>query len=359
MTTANQTIEALRNALEEKGISVKPAQSVDALELSSPWFVKLLSIGAGWLAAVFMSGIFALLFYGLLADVVALLVFGIAIISLAWFSFSGTPSDFRQHLALAISLVGQFLITYVVFLLTSHNFRLEPSSLFILLFFHLGLLVVMPNTLHRYLSAIAASGCLGLLFSSLGWHPVYPAVALALIALLTLNEFKSWFSGKVLMPLVYGFALQFVFPVAYGSLLSEVMENKATHAIWLLDLAMILPLLAIVLLLVWRYKASKSVSLIAAMAAIVIGLLSIELNGIAAGCAILLLGCSHSNRALIAIAALSLLTQTSFYYYNLDTTLLVKSASLAGLGIALLVMRWGMLAKFKRSSVHTMELSHE
>ncbi len=353
MTTANQPIEMLRNTLQEKGIEVKPTPSLNASDLDSPWFVTLLSIGAGWLAAIFMTGIFILLFFDVFGNVAALLFCGIGIIGLARFILSGTPSDFRQHLALAISLLGQFLVTYAIFESKNNQFSTESSSLFMLLCLHLGLLVVMPNTLHRYVSAIAVSVCLGLLFGSLSWHQVYPAVALTLIALLTLNEFSSWFPGKILMPLAYGLALPFAFPVAYNSLLNEVIINKITHATWLLDLSMTLPLLAIVLVLVRRHKASKLVLLTAVTAAIIIGLLSIELNGIAAGCAILLLGCAHSSRALVAMGALSLLTQTSFYYYNLDTTLLIKSASLAGLGIALLIMRWVMLIKFKPRSVHS------
>ena len=308
---------------------------------STPWFIKLLAIGSGWLTAIFMMGVFYFLLFDIFNSPGSLTICGLLAIGLARFSFLGQPSDFREHLALAISLVGQILISIAI--VNDNSYKLSAQSYSILFLFHSCLLIVMPNILHRHISAAAVSLSLGLLFSSLGWYPIYFATALTLIALLTFNEFKTWFKPKIMTPLMYGFAIQFLFPVFYNSIFHELFNKSLNQGLWLSSFSMTLVLLVVTLILIKRYKGNKYTYLAASVSAIAVGLASMELSGIAAGCVILLLGHAHSNRKLLTLGVLSLLTQTSFYYYNLEATLLTKSLGLASLGISLLVMRWIMI----------------
>lgn len=354
MNTSKPVAQSLTTKLTEHGITLNRVNDLSTTnDLSTPWFVKLLAMGSGWLTAIFMTGVFALLFDDILESPILLSLCGLAAIALARFSFSGQPSDFREHLALAISLVGQLLITFAVFEFTDSYHELAAPTWLILLLLHACLLLVMPNKLHRHTSAIAASTCLGLLFSSLGWFQIYSSTALAIIALLTLNEFKPWFKPKILIPLAYGFALQFLLPVVYNPMLNEAINKHTDQPLWLLNLSMTLVLLVVALILAQRYKVNKQILLAVSAAAIVIGVTSVELSGITAGCVILLLGRAHSNRNLLGLGVLSLLTQTSFYYYNLDASLLVKAMGLGGLGLSLLVMRWLMLLAFNSTQPHT------
>jgi len=353
MSSSTMAIQALITKLENKGIVLNNASvGQESNDPSTPWFIKLLAMGAGWLTAFFMTGVFALLFNGIFDNPMALTCCGVFAIGLAWFSFSGQPSDFREHLALAVSLVGQFLISFAIFeFATNASYKLSALTWLTFVLFHSFLLVVMPNSLHRHISAIAASASLGLLFSSLGWHSIYYATALTIIALLTLNEFKAWFKPKIMTPLVYGFALQFLLPIVFNSTLGELLNRNLDSHLWLLNLSTTLVLLVVTLVLCVRHKIDKPMCFAAAAAAIVVGLASIKLSGITAGCVILLLGQAHSNRKLLAIGVLSLLTQTSFYYYNLEATLLIKSLGLAILGISLLLTRWVMVKVNQQSQL--------
>lgn len=341
------TITALANSLQQQGIAVNLAQMTgDHNQPEAPWFVKLLAMGSGWLAAVFLTGVIAVLFQDIFRNETTLLTFGVIAIAFARLCFIGKTSDFREHLALAISLVGQILVTTAVISLTRTNHWLEPITATIFLCLHLCLLIIVPNRLHRAASGFAVGVSLGLLFSSLGWYQIYPAVALAVISALVLNEFKSWNKPSLTSPLIYGLAVQFLFPVAFHALFAARAAELPASSGWLLDLSITAVLIATATALALRYQAKARTLVIIVCTATAVGLASWELTGIAAACVILTLGCAHSNRVLLAIGVMSLLTQTSFYYYNLDATLLVKSLGMVCLGASLLAARWGLLTLF-------------
>ncbi len=334
----------LSNTLQQHGIAVNMGLLDQSATIKTPWFVKLLAIGSGWLAAVFSCFIIGLLFHDLFKNEYALIVAGGLAVFVAYIAFSAKPSDFLEHLALAISLVGQLLITYAIVELTRSNVRLNPATPICFLGLHSALLFIMPNSLHRSVSGFAVAGSLALLFSSLGLHTLYPAAALAVLTALTLSEFKPWSKLHISKCLVYGFSLQFLFPVSFHSVLDSSTVSSPPMSNILVDISTAIVLVAGIGFLAKRYNARGKTIAISMFASTLFGLASLELSGIAAAGLILVLGFAQSNRLLMTIGGFSLLTQTSYYYYNLDTTLLIKSASLASLGVILLLTRWGLMA---------------
>ena len=67
--------------------------------------------------------------------------------------------------------------------------------------------------------------------------------------------------------------------------------------------------------------------------------MSLLAPGVAIGISIMLLGFANAHRLLTVFGVVTLIFYTSSYYYQLDTTLLVKSLSMLALGVALLIGR--------------------
>jgi hypothetical protein len=75
-------------------------------------------------------------------------------------------------------------------------------------------------------------------------------------------------------------------------------------------------------------------------AAIVIALCGLVAPGISAAILVLALGFANGNRVLMGLGLLAFGGYLSHFYYQLSSTLLVKSIVLTGTGVALLALRW-------------------
>ncbi len=89
----------------------------------------------------------------------------------------------------------------------------------------------------------------------------------------------------------------------------------------------------------------------ALIAAAAIAIASYKAPGIATGLVIVLLGFANANRVLTGLGLFSLIAYLSLYYYQLQATLLVKSASLIATGIVLLVARF-VLSRLWPATAH-------
>ena len=83
--------------------------------------------------------------------------------------------------------------------------------------------------------------------------------------------------------------------------------------------------------------------MMALAAALGLGVLSLQANGISIGLMIILLGFAGCNRVLLGLGVYALLLYVSAYYYFLDATLLEKSLTLLVIGVVLLLTRWGFV----------------
>ena len=80
-------------------------------------------------------------------------------------------------------------------------------------------------------------------------------------------------------------------------------------------------------------------TLVAVVAAALLGAGTLSTPGVVAGAAILVLGFDRRDRVLVGLAVLFLLCFGSFYYYSLQLTLLQKSGVLVASGLLVLGAR--------------------
>ena len=97
--------------------------------------------------------------------------------------------------------------------------------------------------------------------------------------------------------------------------------------------------------LIWRVlddlgiALSSPTAIAALLGAAALGVGALNSPGIIAGTAVLMLGFDRRNPQLVGLAALFLIVFLSFYYYNLELTLLEKSGVLVGSGALLIGIR--------------------
>jgi hypothetical protein len=97
---------------------------------------------------------------------------------------------------------------------------------------------------------------------------------------------------------------------------------------------------------VWQLHArngsaiNEKSAVVAVLAAALVTAASFKAPGIATGLMLVLLGYSHANRSLVGLGLIALLSYLSAYYYLLETTLLMKSLTLAVTGAVLIGVRF-------------------
>jgi uncharacterized membrane protein len=80
---------------------------------------------------------------------------------------------------------------------------------------------------------------------------------------------------------------------------------------------------------------------------------SFKAPGIATGLTLVLLGYANANRSLVGLGLVALLSYLSAYYYLLESTLLMKSLTLAVTGVVLIAARsvaWTLLFPARTTS---------
>ncbi|WP_235869189.1 DUF4401 domain-containing protein [Veronia nyctiphanis] len=75
------------------------------------------------------------------------------------------------------------------------------------------------------------------------------------------------------------------------------------------------------------------------------------MNGLTTGMTIMLVGVYSGQRMIQGLGIANMMMFASIYYFNLDTTLLYKSITLALLGIVLLAGRWFLLQQSKHTNI--------
>src|SRR5688572_25845576 len=122
-------------------------------EARSPWFVRLMLGVAGWIGALFLLGFVGAGFYTIFSDAAGALILGTLCCGGAFllFRLKGT-NDLVDQLGLAVSLAGQALIVFGF----AEAFSEDSPTLFgFIALLQAVLVVVMPNVIHRVLSAAA------------------------------------------------------------------------------------------------------------------------------------------------------------------------------------------------------------
>ncbi len=338
---------SLAERLRQAGIAV--AESDAAPGLGTPWFVRALQAFSGWLAAMFLLGFVALGALAVLEDGAMSGGLGLLLIGAACGVLYTTPGDFKEHLALAASLTGQWLVAWA---LVETLEEVSASLWWALLGLQVVLALVMSSLTHRTFSALAASLALYLaLTESVAAPDIASGLVLLVLTAIWLNEFRWPRHWRAMQAWGYGMLL--------GLLGIEAMEHFGQSLLpgryypndllaWLGPwLGEALGALALLLLLghVFRRgerQAPGTTQAIAYGGAVVLMLLSMQAHGLSQGAVIVALGFAIGNRLVMGLGALLLLLAIGSYYYWLDATLLTKAQTLFVMGALLLALRWAL-----------------
>jgi len=314
-------------------------------ESPTPWYVRLMLCIAGFIAALFLLGFIGVGFAFVMESRIAAAAVGLMLVVAAFAIFRAAPrSDFGAMFGLAVSLAGQGLFTFGFLALFERS--VGSGAWLTIALLEIGLAIVMPNYLHRVISAYAAGLALMYAFISLGAGFLAAGLA-CVVAWLWLNEAPLAKRQSMLVPIAYGLTLAFIHIEGMPFFGREWMAMPGIRVVspwgapWMGEVLVAGALIATVIVLVrrsgWAWEDRKAMFAIAAAAAV--GAASLKAPGIAGGLMIAILGHANGNRVLLGLGVAGLLFYASAYYYLLAVTLLVKSAVLAATGAVLLAVR--------------------
>ena len=343
----------------------------------SPWFISLLFGMSGILASLFFIGFLTLMLdnTGLLDSTLAVIIIGALLSIIGGFLFYNARSrhsPFWNGLAFAITLAGQ---GYIAFALLASEIA-EPLNIMLLLLVQLLMTIVIPNFIYRLLSATLA---LSYLFYLLNYYHL-SEVSLGLFALITSVAHLQRYTLAAFIPTKWrasffdissaiGYASAYVLLLVsvyfiaaeYGNSFDNLdsLDNygKAfSYNYYLAQGLLTLASLYAAYLILKRYhiKLLSAAGLLISAAIIILGVISIYVSGLLATSLIIIIATANSQRVLLGLGVIALVVYIFWYYYQLDTSLLVKSASMLVIGIALLLLRWllikGYFANIKPSA---------
>ena len=341
----------------------------NAAAAPSPWFISLLFGFSGVFASLFFIGFLTLILdnTGLLDSTLALFIIGGILSVIGGFLFYNARirhSPFWNSLAFAITLAGQGYIAYA--LLASEI--AEPLNIMLLLLVQLLMTVAIPNFIYRLLSATLALSCL---FYLLNYYHL-SEISLGLLALITSVTHLQRYTLAAFIPTKWRMnALEIMSAIGYASayvLLSvsvyfiaaeygnsfanfnsldsygEAFSYNYYLAQGLLTLASLYA--AYLILKRYQVKLRSTAGLLISAAIVLLGIMSIYVSGLLATSLIIIIATANSQRVLLGLSVIALVGYIFWYYYQLDTSLLVKSVSLFVIGIALLLLRWLLIKSY-------------
>ncbi len=323
----------------------------EARPLVSPWYVRIMLGAAGWLAALFLLGFVAAGMVWIFESELASIITGIGIMAVAWLILNKiNTNEFAGQFAMAISFAGQAMFIFGVFGWLGAE-KDSTISWTIVAVAEVALALLMPNSIHRFWSALVAAICLYMALYSISLSFLSSALILGAASWIWLNEFTWPSLGSVIRPIAYGLLLALILmDLATGAFrpLSGINMELADRSLaepWVGEILIGAVLCWVIWTLLGRAnlpipgKLANTI-LIASLAMV---LVSFKAPGISAGVCILVLGYAHANRILTGLGMMALTLYISTYYYSLDITLLQKSQTLALTGAVVLTLRWLVL----------------
>ena len=275
-------------------------------------------------------------------------------------------SPFWNGLAFAISGAGQVYIVIALFM-----DGLQPLGLWLFLLIQIILTILMPNFVYRLLSSAIALGCMVYLLSyydvselSLGLLALVVIVAnlqrysllqriphRARLAAFDISKAVAYSSALVLL----GVSVYFIVSestYAFG-IYNEGFHYNYYLAQGLLTLASLYA--AYLILSRYHIRTLSAAGLIFVSAPAILGVMSIYISGLLATSLVIVVAMANSQRILLGAGVFALVGYVFWYYYQLDTSLLIKSISMLIIGIGLLLMRWLLIKRYFTNHRHSEE----
>ncbi|MEQ1516666.1 MAG: DUF4401 domain-containing protein [Usitatibacteraceae bacterium] len=322
-------------------LAISPAETDalnDAPPLDRPWYIGLLLGASGWVAGILLLIVVGVLFQPKTPP--ALFFSGLVLGASAWGLYKADRDGaFTGQLALALSIAGQVLLVGAF----AKNFNSLGQPAFAAFVLQVILVVIMPNALHRTLSAFFAGAALaaavryGLFaeafpgFARSAVAKVPPSLSYALagwaITWLPVAAGIYWCVRHEAMWMARGWQ-SIARPALAGLIVGLAFATLISHPLEIFD---------------WSGRAPVGQGFLA---------LWPLLSAIAATGAIAA-GFAMKNRALMGIAIFGALLHISHFYYTLGTSLLMKSLIMVVMGAAML----GAAVLLKRGDAMTGEAS--
>ncbi len=335
----------------------------DSSQQDNPWFLQALFGFSGLFASLFFVGFLTLLLFEtrVFDSSVGLLLIGLVLSATGFTLFRNErlrDNAFMSSLAFAVSVAGQ---AYVAFALLNGDLY-QPVDVWLFLMLQGFMTLVMPNRVYRLLSALITLCCLVYLLSFYRVSEVSLGL-LALIAIATnLQRYEllqrvpvKWrvSFADVLSAIAYASAIVLLGVSVYfiAAEYSGDFDNDDTAFVYNYYLAQGLLTLASLYaayLILKRYSVnllSKSGGLIIC-AIVVLGIISVYVSGLLATSLIIVIAMANSQRVLLGLGIFALVSYIFWYYYQLDTSLLVKSGSMLIIGIIMLLTRWLLISRY-------------
>ena len=336
------------------------------IEDDSPWFIQVFFGFSGFLASLFFIGFLTLLLQntGVLDSAIANFSIGMLLNVGGFVLFKSqltNHSMFLNSLAFTVSVAGQ---AYVFYALVNNDIE-HPFGIWLFLLFQSAITFIVPNFIYRLLSSLVALVCVVYLLNY--YH--LPEVSLGLLALITivsnLQRYQllqltsiKWRTAffDTIRAVAYASALMllcvsvYFIAAEYGNsfVTSDGYNAAFSYNYYLAQGLLTVASLYAAYLILRRYqvKLLSSASIIIFCAIIILGVMSIYVSGLLATSLIIIIAVANSQRILLGLGVVALVSYIFWYYYQLDTSLLVKSVSMLIIGIALLLMRWLLIKHY-------------
>jgi len=342
------TISDVMRQLRAEGLAVAADESSlrDALhaadESDVPWYVRVFAGTGAWLATVLL--IWFLAATGVVENPQGALALGVVLVTGAVVLRRRTAVEFLRHFSVAVSFTGQALLLFGIHGVSDSAFvtGLTAAGLSVVL------LRLVPDALHRFLSAVGGSIAAVIAVGELSLRYGFEGVVLLIVALAAFAWRGGTHAGperdEIAVPVGSGLVIALFGLLLFGTAFSDKVRLLES-ALWRLGgvttigitLALVLLMLAILDEQGTPRQSPKALVYLASV--VVLGALTLSSPGIVAGAAVLALGFDRRNPILIGVAACFLLVFGSVYYYSLHLTLLEKSGVLAASGMLLLLVR--------------------
>ncbi|KDP83480.1 hypothetical protein CF70_024760 [Cupriavidus sp. SK-3] len=370
MISDRYAVQAMWQDLATRGlVQGQPAQA----QARTPWAVRLLMGLAGWLGAVFFL-VFLLgsVFVAARNNQTAMMLCGAAMIALAAVLYRRRAgATALEQFALAVSLSGQGLLVYGASEAYGVSRLLESAGFWgALALFEAVLYVLVGNRLHRFLAALGVWTGVALALHlamtpglrhvweamsfSLGWLAPF---ALTLLTGFVLAEGRlcaaglhGWLEPAADATLLFalGAALMVTGLGLPHALLFDADTGRHTGNYWLAGALCGAVLAAFVLAEAGRLRLRPPVRAAALLGVVLFSALLAGAPAVVAAALALGLALRRGSLPWLGLAVAALGIGFVWYYSALHWTLLIKSATLAGAGIAVLLLRMALHADSAR-----------
>jgi uncharacterized membrane protein len=309
-------------------------------EKPTPWFVLGMIAFGAWMGSWCFFGFVFLIFGGWsgLREPSSLITMGIVWIAAAVVMSRTWEAIFFSQLALSMSAAGHALILVGVSEAMSYN-----SDWLIVVSLVACALCAVLNPLYRTLTHRFLSAALALIFISAVAIDSRAEFALHLVIALEFAAAGFIFIHPKMPASVrpVGFAAALALPVNFHLVIyhkNYFWWGSREFSSWPLNALAVLMVGGLVWHLTSPRDAAQKMRLLLFVCIAILGLLGGA--GLLLGIALLALGYAKREGEIIAIGIATLVTFLFYYYYNLETDLLLKSLVLGGSGLLLIIVRW-------------------